>query len=264
MKEFEQGALAKIIKAEDPAEVKKQVGTILESGTGPTEMKRLAARVAGNAPAKAGLRRAVVDHITEKLTSATEVGTSGVKGINSAQFQKYVVSHDAALRAVLTPEEMTGLHDLAADLMRSNRSVQAVKLKGGSNTTQDVHAVGKYGGHQSMFHALVSGVAGHTLGAIGGGGAGFALLGPLGGLAGATIAPVIGALRAQGLRKIDDLVTDALLNPEKMRILLSKVPENKGAAITLANRLLRAGGRGVVIGGLGASQAAADKRAAQR
>lgn len=264
MKEFETGALAKLIKADHADEVKRAVGTILESATGPTEMAKLAARVQGNAPAQAGLRRAVVDHVTQKLTSATEVGTSGVKGLNSAQFQKYVAAHDAALRAVLSPEEMDSLHAIAADLMRANRSVSAVKLKGGSNTAQDLHAMGKHGGQQSAFHALVSGVSGHMLGAIGTGGAGLAVAGVPGFLAGAVLAPVIGALRARGVARINDLVTDAVLNPDVMKALFARVPENKGAALTMRNRLLRASLRGGLIGTLAGNQDQSDKRASQR
>jgi hypothetical protein len=49
-------------------------------------------------------------------------------------------------------------------------------------------------------------------------------------LTGMVAVPVINAMRAAGMQKVDELVTQAMLHPELARTLLAKLPTNPGSA----------------------------------
>ena len=59
--------------------------------------------------------------------------------------------------------------------------------------------------------------------AVAAGGAGFASSGPVGALAGYLGTETVLAMRRAGLEKVDDLIADAMLNPERAKALLATV-----------------------------------------
>lgn len=233
LERFESGAIGKILGAKGPDEVTKAIGAIFGRDNAATEMARLVSESKGSPAALAGLRKAVADHVAERFISNTEAGTTGQNLIKSDQFQTFVRKNSAALRRALGDDGVNTLRAIAADLNRANRSISAVKLPGGSNTAQDT---AKRGG--SLLSQIIERGATGGAGALAGALSGF---GPAGAAVGAVGGIVAGALREAGIKKVDDLVKTALLNPEIARRLLSNIPAtSKGAQMSLAAAIRRA------------------------
>lgn len=233
---YQAGAIGKIMKA-DPADVTKQIGSIFGSKDAAAQMGRLAREAQSDktGAATAGLRKGIADYINSKFISNTEAGTSGANLVKSDAFQSFLRQSEPALAKVFKTDEVASMKAIAADLQRANRSVTAVKLPGGSNTAQDTNAVAKaaHGKQEPLLREIVEGaVTGH----VG--------LGPVGAAAGALGAVgkhIAGAMRSAGYAKVDDLVKDALLNPDLARALLKKVPmrAGHGTDVSLAQQLHR-------------------------
>ena len=217
-------ALADVVGARDPETVAKTVGGIFGKKNGPTIMRDLVQAVRGDPDAQQGLRRAVADHIRTKFLSVIEEGTSEANKINSASFQKFVRDNRRALEQVFDTAQVSSIQALADDLHRFNRSVAGSGLSGRPTTAQDLSPTIQKG--QSYWGNLVKG-SGAILAPIAGGGAGQAALGPVGALAGFTsvvAAELLAGMRAAGMKKVDDLLTEALLNPDLARKLLMAAP----------------------------------------
>ncbi|MFG1210552.1 hypothetical protein [Xanthobacter flavus] len=240
---FEQGAVARLLNLSDPADVSKIIGGIFSRQDAVQQMARLARETAGNEEARNGLRKAVADYINLRFIGNTEGATSGTDMMRSDAFQQFLRQNVPALKHVLSGPEIMTLHAIAADLKRSNRSVNAVKLPGGSNTTQDMAGVAKAGGAQSWLARILSpgalASAGAAAGSMTAGGIGAAA----GAGGGAQLGRVIEAMRQAGLQSVDDIVKDALLNPERARALLAQVKgePTSGQALSLARVYMRAG-----------------------
>src|SRR5579883_1094526 len=169
--------------------------------------------------ALAGLRRAVVEYMQGKLIGAEEAGGF----IKAAQFGKFIRENRAALSIVFPGRRLRSLEAIAEDLRRSNPA--ATKLRASPGTAQDLTAVAKHaaasgaGGHDNLFSYLIAlGLEHHTGSLIGG----------LGGAVGIRVAQ---AMRNAGLRNVDHLVTEAMLDPELARTLLMKVTPQSRAMI---------------------------------
>lgn len=210
-------ALGKVVKADNAEDVTKVIGGLLTGKTGRRAMGDLARTVAGNPEAKQGLRQAVADYITKNLISNTEAATTGDDLIKSDAFQTFLRKNSGALGEVFTPDEMKSMNAIAADLHRANRSIVATKIPGQSNTAQDIWSVIKNDPQASAFAKLVA-----EMGA--GGGAGFVFGHLPGAMVGSAVAGLANAARRAGLKKVDDLVTEALLDPAMAKSLLRKSP----------------------------------------
>lgn len=90
-------------------------------------MAEITAKVKGDPAAAAGWRRAVVDHVIERVTNTRTSTTAGDTGeVSIAALKKFFDQNEAALSAVFTPEEMNSLrraHKVLEPLQ--NLSVQA-------------------------------------------------------------------------------------------------------------------------------------------
>jgi hypothetical protein len=116
---------------------------------------------------------------------------------------------------VFTPREIGNLRAVAQDIQRANRSISSTKLPGGSNTAQDT--ADRVGQHGNLLNHLAVEAAVAT--------AGHAITGTTTGGIASWIATRIGSsLRDAGIKHVDDLVKDAMLNPDLARELLKKVP----------------------------------------
>ena len=211
---FQKSAAGQFLGEGDPVAI---VGRILRSNTAEATMRDLARRSAGDPVARAGLQKAVVEHILGDLRSNAEAGDTGVRQLKADAFQTFVRKASPALRQIFKPDQVKAIEDVAADIQRTQRSVIGTKLPGGSNTAQDLAAGVKHGGgHPSMVGVLMwSEAAGEAAQHAGG---------PLGKALGMVAVPMLNAMRQQGIRRVDDLVTEAMLHPELARALLAKVP----------------------------------------
>lgn len=239
---FQKGAVAKLLNLDDPADVTRTIGGIFSRQDAVQQMARLARETAGNEEARNGLRKAVADYINLRFIGNTEGATSGMDLMRSDAFQQFLRQNVPALKHVLSGPEIMTLHAVAADLKRSNRSLTAVKIPGQSNTTQDLNGLAKVNGAESWLSRILSpgalASAGAAAGSMTAGGIGAAA----GAGGGAHLGRVIEAMRQAGLQSVDDIVRDALLNPERARALLAQVKgePTKGQAISLARVYMRA------------------------
>ncbi|GLI23580.1 hypothetical protein GGQ86_002881 [Xanthobacter flavus] len=239
---FEQGAVARLLNLSDPADVTKTIGGIFSRQDAVQQMARLARETAGNEEARNGLRKAVADYINLRFIGNTEGAASGTDMMRSDAFQQFLRQNTPALRQVLSGPEIMTLQAIAADLKRSNRSIAAVKLPGGSNTAQDLNGIAKVNSGESWLSRILSpgalASAGAAAGSMTAGGIGAAA----GAGGGAQLGRVIEAMRQAGLQSVDDIVRDALLNPERARALLAQVKgePTTGQAISLARVYMRA------------------------
>jgi hypothetical protein len=148
-----------------------------------------------------------------------------------------VKQNRAALREVLSEAEVNGLTAIAADLQRASRSLTSIKIPGQSNTAQDTIAAlaKKPEGHGSLLMQIILA-----------GGAGYEVHGAKGaalGVTGALGKYFTHKLREAGMEKVEDLVKQAMLDPDTARHLLSRAPVNSAASnsakMKLANRVAR-------------------------
>lgn len=236
----EKSAVGRILKVDDPADVVKTVGSVFNRSDAVKTMRGLAQAAARDPAALEGLRRAVIEHMESKLISNTEAGTSGKNLIKSDAFQTFLGKNYTALRQVFSDQELGSMRAIAQDLKRANRSIASSKLPGGSNTAQDLSAMASADLKPTLLNKIIT----HAIG----GGAGFAALGDvltpgLGTLAGIVGTHVLGGMREAGIRNVEDLIKDAMLNPELAKSLLMKAPKkiDTGSELTLANKLRRVG-----------------------
>jgi hypothetical protein len=207
------------------------VGRALNSSNPSQEFGQLAGMVRGNPEAKTGLQRAVVEFMRQRFLSNAEAGESGVGLLKSDQFQSFVKKNRGALSWIFSKEQIDSMEAVAADLQRANRSIAGTKLPGGSNTPQDAVGLAKYAASSSLLRKiLVEGGAGSG---------GWLLGGPIGGASGLLGSAFVNAARDAGLRKVDDLVTEAMLNPALARGLLEKAAPGNGLHLQAAVRSLR-------------------------
>lgn len=212
-----------------PSDVTRAIGGVFSSRNPATVMRQLANEVKGNPDAMVGLRKAIADHILQRFKSTTEAATSGQEVLRASDLQNFMRTAEPALREVFTEAEVEAMKAVASDIMRANRSRDAVRLPGQSNTPQDLLARESYNHEPSWLHRLL-GAAGPAIGAT-------AATGSAGvGLGAGIVGNAVVAARKAGLEKVDDIISDAMLNPERAALLLAK-PRSEREALDIARRL---------------------------
>lgn len=240
--QFQKGAAGQLLGnlgKNEPVEVENAVGKILSDKTaGPTRMEALVKEASRDPEAVEGLKKAGVDWMLRHFSTTAEAGTSGEKLLSSANFQKFISENRATIQKLYGSEGLGMFAAVAHDLERANRPISATRIGGSPGTAHDVAPIissgaKKVAGHTSMMVAMIEGV---HLGYEHGGMKGAALAG-----AGGAASYLLGTLRHAGMNKVNGLVRDALLNPERARVYLSKVPVNpdSGKFLGLASAIRR-------------------------
>jgi hypothetical protein len=178
----------------------------------------------------------VAEYVQERFISNKEVGASGENGIRADAFQGFIRSKKGPLTLVFGQEHVLRLQAIADDIKRSERSLSAVKTPGQSNTPQDIGTVldkhAEKAGNKSLFSQILVAAGG---GALIGDFTGAAV-----GAAGAGLKGVLGSMRAAGLKKVDDLVLEMMLDPQLAKTALLKAPlSSEGARKALSQVLAR-------------------------
>ncbi len=219
---YQTGVVAKLLQIEDPADVSRAVGAVFHRQDATKQMLWLRRQFNGNPDAGEGLKKAITDYVTNRFVSNTEAATSGQGVLKSDAFQTFIRENTAALRAAgFKDRELNVMRAIAGDLQRSNRSVTAAKLPGQSNTAQDT--IEAAGGTKSALAHLV-GIIASAAPTAGASAVGYGVAGPIGGAAAFLGASAVSAMRKAGLANVDDIIKDAILNPERMRTLFEQFP----------------------------------------
>ena len=234
LQEFQRSVARHFLDGAEPAD---RIGQILNSATRQRDMAELARLTANDPAARAGIQRAVVDHIFNRLQGNSLAGQTGIEKLKSDQLQTFIHRAGPALHDVMTPQQVETLRKVALTLQRDNMSVDAVRVAGGSDTTQKV-GLQASGAAGSNLMAMVKAHGLTGLLTILGAKVGGPVVGFLGNKAGAGMA----ALKAAGISKTNDLVKEAMLNPALAQALLAKLtPANErdvaGRALTAITRL---------------------------
>ena len=243
----------------NPRDVQKTIGGMFERKDAVATIDRLAKTVASNPVAADGLKRAVLDHVIEKVTSTAEAGTTGVQALKPGMTQSYLTKNRAVLKAAgFNDEQLANFDKIVADIQRQQRFA-ATKYPGQSNTAQDIfkhmkeasEAPHNFGVWGKLFAAregweMVNKVAEHVHDWTGI---------PKGvvktaGVAAVPIANKILKARQAGLAKASHLVHEAVMNPDAAADLLSR-PSPGGQ-----RRLNRTFARHGMYAGLAADRAA--------
>ena len=233
LKNYQQSIAGKFMGMTDPTEVRDAVGRMI-SANNVSGVSRLVRAAAASPDAAQGVKRAAVDYLLrDMLSPSAEAGASGVKEFNKGTFQNLMNDSGPALSKVLDPQQMGSLRAISQDIFRSQRTVNALKMKGTSNTAPDAMRAMKFDApeHGSLLNKIFEGaVAGEELG------------GEHGALAATALAVgshLKNALRDAGMRRTYDVLERAVLDPEFMKTLIAKAPMNvgTGSEITLTRRL---------------------------
>jgi hypothetical protein len=212
--EAQKGALGRIMGLDHPEDVTRAIGGLFGRQDSIQQIAKLRKAIGSSKEAQAGLRKAIADYVTNRFVSNTEAATSGQGVMKSDQFQTFMKNNRNGLRAAgFSKEEVDLMDRIAMDLQRANRSNSAVKLPGQSNTVQDALQVQKGDSAPTMLTKILAGV-----GFAGGGMTG----GWTGGAAGAYLGQMLGAARQAGFNSVDEIIADAMLNPSRAKILLSR------------------------------------------
>ncbi|MBV9995534.1 MAG: hypothetical protein JO127_10000 [Caulobacteraceae bacterium] len=200
------GAVGRVMNLTEPQDVVRTVGNILGGNTAVADMKALANSASADPAATQGLRQAVADHIAGQF-----VNPDGALGQQS--FRSFVKAKRGALANVFSPAELDNLDAIAADIDRS-RSVAATKVGSQGLAGKIAHG----GAHFSLDAAgtILGAVLGHHIG----------LDGEWGALAGGAVTDLAQRFRAAGVARVDQLVSQALLDPALARRLLVKISPN--------------------------------------
>ncbi|WP_158742786.1 hypothetical protein [Acidisphaera sp. L21] len=214
----------------DPAD---RIGQILNSATRQRDMAELARLTETDPAARAGIQRAVVDHIFSRLQSNALAGESGIEKLKSDQFQSFVNRAAPALHDVMSPQQVDAMRRIALTLQRDNLSVDGTRVPGGSDSTQKIAGMIAGKGSSLMGMAKVHGVTG-LLTILG------AKMGPVGAYLGNKAGAGFTALKAAGISQTNDLVKEAMLHPALARVLLEQLtPSNEKAVASRAMVILR-------------------------
>ena len=171
------------------------------------------------AEAQEGARAAVVRHIRERLTSNAQLGEDLL--LRAEQFQTWVDRNNAALRQILRPEQVKALEDIALSLRRANRSNQTKATGGGSDTYQMQQAgLVQQGWVRELAEKYGPPVARIMAGWLGGIPGAVAAEGVA--IGARTVRAARAAKEAKRMEGVQNLIDDAILNPETAKKLLSK------------------------------------------
>lgn len=245
-KAAQQGAIGKIMKLDNDADVVRAVGSVLQSQNSVQNMRTLVNQARRDPMAMEGLQSAVIQHMLDTMKGTT-------MGYRAEPFNKYFGKHANALNEVLSPDQISALQRLAADLKRENTEKRAPVR--GSPTKENFADASRHGfDGNSMWDRIIQNGISAGLGSSVGAAASMVGMVPGGWLTqgvatlgGLFTNHLLQKMRANGIEKVEDLIRAALLDPELFADLLAKAPKRAGSGshVTLGNFLTRAALAGI-------------------
>ena len=212
--QWESQAFKSLIGSVDDEQTTRVIGGIFDKVDAPQRMRDLMSRLT-TSEAQAGARRAVIDYFRARFTSNAPAGLQD-NMLRAEQLQNFMKDpvRIAALRQVLTPEQLRMLQAVAADIRRMNTSVTS-KIRGGSDTVQNIAQFGKVA---QLTMRIADGLIGHVLG----------VRVPGGRMLGHGLRAALGWYESGKIKRIGELVDRAMVDPDFAADLLSKTEQAPG------------------------------------
>jgi hypothetical protein len=206
-----------LTKGGEPVEPQVAVASIVRSPTAPADAAELMRTMKGDPDAIKGMRAAFADWIESRLSNTSKLGEESELSNAKAQSLVGDAKTMRVLEQVFTPEQVSSIKSIVADIERGNRSVTAPRIPGSTGTAGELRAT-EASPHDNVASTLGAEVVGraaaHMLG-----------LGPVLKILteGAAIAgnSYLKAAKMAGMQTERDLMTQAMLNPELARALLT-------------------------------------------
>ena len=220
---YQQSAAAHYLtKNGEPIEPQAAIASLVRSKTAQVDARSLVQMAARDPDALQGIRRATVDWLLNRVRSAAEAGTTGEAQLRTAALTK-VMQDDKIQRVlgeVLTPEQRGVLRGVAESAALEARSYSATAIRGSPGTAADIHALAHEPHSPSMLTQIAIAELGgqaleHAASATGPWGLALRASSYVG-----TIA--YNAMRAAGLKNVEDLTAQAVLQPELGRYLMQR------------------------------------------
>lgn len=258
IKAREHSAVGRLLGNSDPV---REVGSMLEGKTGVADITKLMDETANDAAARGGLKAAAREYVFRRYQSVTKGVASDQGTMRSVPFRKFLRDSDAALRVLFSPEEMQALENVAESMNRQTATGRGSAVGTGTTTAQDEAAMGKNASVWDSWRRYGIGAVARTASGAGSGylaeGIGWAFGMPgIGTAAGAVLGGIINhiqqAAREAGMKTVDDLKAAAILNPQLMSVLMTKV--TPGNRVAVANALLKHLSRMSIIHSTGPDQ----------
>ncbi len=217
--EAQKGVASKLAGATDPGEITTIVGKIFDRADSVKQMQQLRRALKGDKDANAGLRRAVVDHVLDKVVKdATGLGD---ETLSATRLHDFINENEETLKAAgFSAPEIQSMRELADEAARAAVIAKSARPgeNGGEALVQNIlkFGTGPNASPTSLYLRMAVQSAGHSV-------LPFLFGGPLVGLASLIGAGAVNAMRAKGLQSVDELFREALLDPALARKLLAKV-----------------------------------------
>ena len=127
-------------------EVQDAVGHLLPQPTRLGKLRQFLLQQPGGAHAAEGLKRAALDHMLEKVSTQTEVGSKGVKSLKPGATQAFIAQNKAAMTAAgFTPQQIQMMDRVADDIERSQSLTSTTIPRGSSTASKTIAALHKIG-----------------------------------------------------------------------------------------------------------------------
>jgi hypothetical protein len=228
MEAFQKSEAGKVMKA-DPGDVVNTIGNLFGKKDTVARVRNLMAEAKSDPAAVGGIQRAVLEFMEQRLKSNAE-GATGNQMLKPAVFQTFVKRNKGALNLIFDPDQVKVMEGIANDLQRIQKSNSVARLPNGSSATaQD---------SRNILETLLRASEGKKL-PLGLAGAAYMTgLGPFWTAASGLGSLAFNALRSAGIRNMDQLLVEAMRNPDVGLALLAKGKVR--ANTSLGTRLARA------------------------
>jgi hypothetical protein len=237
---FRAGTVGKIMGLSEPQDVTRTVGNLFNRADSVKQFSNLAKLTASDPVARDGLRSAIAQHINDKFIALSRTASSEDRTLMAKGFRDFMQKNAPALRTVFKPEEIGSMNAIANELGILNQSIASTQSAGKGNVRDLFAALERSRtrpGQDPSERTAVSNLA--KIGASGA--AGFEAAGTPGAklaITGAIGNIIFNSARQAGLRNIDQMMIEALANPELAKAMLMKAPirANTGSEITVADK----------------------------
>lgn len=229
----QKGIAAKFLGAADGAEVQQRIGKILskpDSSAG--EMDSLVSALKDHPEALEGARKGAVDWLLGKHNAGVMADNTPV--LSGPKLRTVIEKNEGALRRLFGDEGFENLKNVATDFERSQQLITAQGVTHGSNTAKLRGLVKNLQARGPGHHGAAEGMSALVMISM------WEAMQESGFNVHHMIVPVLGAgawagaryltslVRQRGFRNVNEIVKEALANPEAGRLLMQEALERNG------------------------------------